>query len=42
MEKGLVTAGDDLNNISRFLASNRSSYNAADVIAALLAGQPPV
>ena len=29
MEKGLVTAGDDLNNISRFLASNRSSYNAA-------------
>jgi nitronate monooxygenase len=42
MEKGLVTAGDDLNNISRFLAPNRSSYNAADVIAALLAGQPPV
>ena len=42
MEKGLVTAGDDLSNISRFLAPNRSSYNAADVIAALLAGQPPV
>jgi nitronate monooxygenase len=38
VKKGIVTAGDDLNNISQFLAPDRSSYTAADVIAALLAG----
>ena len=36
-EKGIVTAGDDLINVPQFLAQGRSSYSAADVIAALLA-----
>ena len=36
VEKGIVTAGDDLKNIQDFLAPGRSSYSAADVIATLL------
>ena len=36
VEKGIVTAGDDLKNIQEFLAPGRSSYSVADVIATLL------
>ena len=36
VELGLVTSGDDLSNITRFLAGNASDYGAADVVAALL------
>ena len=32
IEKGLVTAGDDLTNLRRFLAPDASSYSAADVL----------
>jgi hypothetical protein len=32
IEKGLVTAGDDLANMRRFLAPDASSYSAADVL----------
>ncbi len=35
-EPALVTAGDDLGIVSQFLASNESSYGAAEVIDALL------
>jgi nitronate monooxygenase len=35
-EPALVTVGDDLNTIARFLAPGRISYSAADVIASLL------
>jgi nitronate monooxygenase len=38
VEKGIVTAGDDLKNIPEFLVPGRSSYSAADVITELLAG----
>jgi nitronate monooxygenase len=37
VEPGLVTAGDDLKGISRFLKPGRFTYTAADVIAAILA-----
>ena len=36
IEKGLVTAGDDLPGITRFLPLNESAYSAADVVTALL------
>ena len=36
IEKGLVTAGDDLNGVPQFLAPDRTRYSAADVIAVLL------
>lgn len=36
VEKGLVTAGDDLAGVSRFLAHGTSDYTAADVVATLL------
>jgi nitronate monooxygenase len=36
VEKGLVTAGDDLPGIVRFLPPSKSAYSAADVIARLL------
>jgi nitronate monooxygenase len=36
VEKGLVTAGDDLNGIRQFLTAGRSDYSAGDVIAVLL------
>jgi nitronate monooxygenase len=36
IEKGLVTSGDDLLGIGRFLVEGRSSYSAADVIEKLL------
>ena len=38
MEKGLVTAGDDLIDVPQFLAPGRFQYSAADVIAVLLNG----
>ncbi len=37
VEPPLVTVGDDLNNVARFLAPGRTSYSAAEVVAALLA-----
>lgn len=36
VEPALITAGDDLNTIARFLAPGRTSYSAADVLQALL------
>ena len=35
-EPALITSGDDLKNIVQFLASGKSSYTAADVVARLL------
>jgi hypothetical protein len=35
-ELPLITAGDDLKNVSRFLAPGASSYSAADVVTHLL------
>ena len=32
IERGLVTSGDDLIGITRFLPENRSTYSAADVV----------
>ena len=42
-EVGLVTAGDDLVTIARFLQPGRTEYSAADVISQLLSGcdEPP-
>jgi nitronate monooxygenase len=37
-EQGLITAGDDLGQISRFLPPNATTYTAADVVARLRAG----
>jgi nitronate monooxygenase len=37
-EVGIVTAGDDLAQIARFLAPGQTTYGAADVIAHLLSG----
>jgi len=36
VEQGLVTSGDDLTEIARFLAPGATSYTAADVVAKLL------
>ncbi len=36
IEAGLVTSGDDLSGITRFLPANRMAYTAADVVARLL------
>ena len=36
IEPALVTVGDDLNTIARFLAPGRESYSAADVVQSLL------
>jgi nitronate monooxygenase len=36
IEKGLVTTGDDLTEVPRFLRAGKKTYCAADVIAALL------
>lgn len=38
IEYGIVTAGDDLSEVPRFLPPGHSSYNAADVISTLLQG----
>jgi nitronate monooxygenase len=37
-EKGLVTSGNDLTEVARFLPAGGSSYSAADVVAKLLNG----
>jgi len=39
VETGIVTTGDDLNEVARFLAPGRDSYSAADVVAHLMHGQ---
>jgi nitronate monooxygenase len=36
IERGLVTSGDDLTGITRFLPANRSTYSAADVVKEML------
>ena len=36
IENGLVTAGDDLAGVTRFLRADRRPYTAADVVATLL------
>ncbi|MBI4479060.1 MAG: nitronate monooxygenase [Acidobacteria bacterium] len=38
VEKGLVTSGDSLSDIGRFLPSNGSAYSAAEVVTQLLHG----
>lgn len=40
VEPGLITSGDDLRNIPRFLPERSSSYSAADVIRTILASLP--
>jgi nitronate monooxygenase len=39
IEKGIVTAGDELNSVTQFLAPGRSSYHVEDVITTLLGNQ---
>ena len=41
VEPPLVTAGDDLTEIARFLPEGATTYTAADVLSALLAGVTP-
>lgn len=41
VEPGLVTAGDDLTGISRFLSPGATGYTAADVVARMLAATEP-
>ena len=41
VEPPLITAGDDLTQIARFLPENESTYSAADVLHALLTGISP-
>ena len=38
VEKGIVTAGDDMKHVTVFLTPGRSSYSVTDVITELLAG----
>ncbi len=38
IEKGLITSGDDLPEITRFIRNNESRYSAADVVSHLLNG----
>jgi nitronate monooxygenase len=40
VEPGLVTVGDDVNKVGRFLPPGQLDYTAADVIRTLLAGHP--
>jgi nitronate monooxygenase len=40
IENGLVTAGDDLAGVTRFLRADRRPYTAGDVVATLLAPEP--
>jgi nitronate monooxygenase len=40
VEPPLITLGDDINNVARFLAPGRTTYSAADVLSAILAPQP--
>ena len=41
-ELALMTAGDDVAQVARFLQPGEKSYTAADVVRQLLAGVPPV
>jgi nitronate monooxygenase len=41
MEYPLITAGDDLVGVGRFLKPGRTDYSAADVISVLLSGCEP-
>ncbi len=36
VERGIITAGDDLNSVAQFLPAGRDAYGVADVIARLL------
>jgi nitronate monooxygenase len=40
LEPPLVTLGDDINTVARFLSPGRHTYSAAEVIAEILAPQP--
>jgi hypothetical protein len=40
VEGGLVTSGDDLPHLVRFLPENGSAYSACDVVARLMAPVP--
>jgi nitronate monooxygenase len=40
LENGLVTAGDDLGGVARFLSEDRSGYSARDVVTKLLESSP--
>ena len=42
MEQGLITSGDDLKHIARFLPAGKSSYHAEDVIGKLLENVPQI
>ena len=42
IEPPLVTVGDDINSIARFLAAGKQSYSAADVVHSLLRGVDPM
>jgi hypothetical protein len=37
VENGLVTSGDDLLGIGRFMINDRAGYSAADVVHTLMA-----
>jgi hypothetical protein len=36
LEQALVTSGDDVKNVHRFLTGDRTTYSAADVVRHLL------
>lgn len=42
VEQGLITSGDDLKHIARFLPAGKSSYHAEDVIGKLLENAPQI
>lgn len=39
LEAGIITSGDDVTEIGRFIPADGSAYHAADVVAALLGGR---
>ena len=41
LELGIITSGDDLTELNRYLPADGSPYHAADVVAALLGGRLP-
>jgi nitronate monooxygenase len=42
VEPALVTAGDDLTEVARFLPRGSASYGVSDVLNALLPNTPPI
>jgi nitronate monooxygenase len=38
LEAGIITSGDDLTELNRFIPADGSAYHAADVVAALMSG----